>query len=84
MRSVHLLGNRQVEIAEYPTPEPKDNEVLVKVTASGVCGGEMHSFRAEGPMEMNGGHEVAGIIADPNGHPQWQAGDRVGVFTLGG
>jgi len=84
MKSVHILGNCKVEIAEYPMPEPKENEVLVKVTASGVCGGEMHSFRGPNAMDMNGGHEVAGIIADPHGHPQWEEGERVGIFTLGG
>jgi threonine dehydrogenase-like Zn-dependent dehydrogenase len=84
MKAVHILGNSKVEIAEYPMPEPKDNQVLVKVTASGICGGEMHGFRGEKAMDMNGGHEVAGIIADPNGHPQWEEGDRVGVFTLQG
>ncbi|HJN18352.1 MAG TPA: zinc-binding dehydrogenase, partial [Armatimonadota bacterium] len=84
MKAVHILGNKQVEIAEYPMPVPAENEVLVKVTASGVCGGEMHSFRGENAMDMNGGHEVSGIIADPNGHAQWEEGDRVGVFTLQG
>ena len=84
MRAVHILGNRQLEIAEFPMPEPNEDQVLVKVTASGVCGSEMHGFRGENAQAMNGGHEVAGIIADPNGHPQWEEGDRVGVFTLQG
>lgn len=84
MKSVHILGNRKVEIAEYPMPEPKENEVLVRVTASGVCGSEMPAFRGEKAMAMNGGHEVVGVVADPNGHPQWEEGDRVGIFTLGG
>jgi len=84
MKAVHILGNSQVEIAEYPLPVPEADQVLVKVTASGICGGEMHRFRGPEPMDMNGGHEVAGIVADPNGHPQWEEGDRVGVFTLQG
>jgi threonine dehydrogenase-like Zn-dependent dehydrogenase len=84
MKAVHILGNKQLEIAEFPTPTPKDDQVLVQVTASGVCGGEMHGFRGPDPSPLNSGHEVAGIIADPNGHPQWEEGDRVGVFTLQG
>ena len=84
MKAVHILGGGKVEIAEYPMPEPKENEVLVKVTASGVCGSEMGWVRGDNAMEMNAGHEVAGIVADPNGHPQWEEGDRVGVFTLQG
>jgi len=84
MRAVHILGNGKVQIDEYPMPVPNENQVLVKVTASGVCGSEMGAVRGEKGMEMNGGHEVAGIIADPNGHAQWEEGDRVGVFTLQG
>ncbi len=84
MKAVRILGNKQVEIAEFPMPKPDENEVLVKVTASGVCGGEMHAFRGENAMDMNPGHEVSGIIADPNGHAQWEEGDRVGIFTLQG
>ncbi|OGV63547.1 MAG: hypothetical protein A3K19_29550 [Lentisphaerae bacterium RIFOXYB12_FULL_65_16] len=84
MRALHILGKGKVEIAEFPTPVPKENEVLIKVTASGVCGSEMHGLRAEQPQAMNGGHEVAGVVADPNGHAQWEAGDEVVVFTLQG
>ena len=84
MRAVHLLGNGKVQIDEYPMPVPNENQVLVKVTASGVCGSEMGAVRSENGMDSNGGHEVAGVIADPNGHAQWEEGDRVGVFTLQG
>lgn len=84
MKAVHLLGRGRVEIAEYPLPQPQADQVLVKVVASGICGGEMHGFRGPEPLAMNQGHEVSGIVADPNGHPQWQEGDRVGVFTLQG
>ena len=84
MRAVHFMGKGKVEIAEYPTPEPQDDEVLVKVGASGVCGSEMGSVKSDGGMEMNAGHEVAGVVADPNGNARWEKGDRVGVFSLQG
>lgn len=84
MLAVHVLGHGKIEIAEFPTPEPAENEVLVRVAASGVCRGELHGLRADGPSPMNGGHEVAGIVADPNGHARWKEGDPVVVFTLQG
>jgi len=84
MKALHLLGNGNVEIAEYPVPQPDETQVLVRVAASGVCGSEMGAVRGDNGMEMNAGHEVSGVIADPNGHAQWQEGDRVGVFTLQG
>jgi threonine dehydrogenase-like Zn-dependent dehydrogenase len=84
MKAVHLAGKGKIEIAEYPMPELKEDQVLVKVTASGVCGSEMGAARSDSGHAMNPGHEVTGIIADPNGHAQWQEGDRVIIFTLQG
>jgi threonine dehydrogenase-like Zn-dependent dehydrogenase len=84
MEAVHILGNKRLEIGEFPRPTPREDQVLVRVMASGICGGEMHGFRGPEPQGMNGGHEVAGVIADPNRHPQWEEGDRVGVFVLQG
>jgi threonine dehydrogenase-like Zn-dependent dehydrogenase len=84
MRAVRVLGNRQVELVDVPPPEPAVDQVVVRVTASGVCGGEMHAYRGSTPLDLNQGHEVTGVIADPNGHPQWAEGDPVGVFTLQG
>lgn len=84
MLAVHFLGNSKVELAEYPMPELQPHQVLVEVRASGICGSEMHSVRGPEPSPMNGGHEVSGIVADPNGHPQFAVGDRVGVFVLQG
>ncbi len=84
MKTARMLGNCKVEIIDVPEPTPAENEVLVKVTASALCGSEMGALRSENPLETNVGHEVSGIIADPNGHPEWKAGDRVGVFTLQG
>ena len=84
MKTVRMLGNRKVEVVDVPEPTPAENEVLVKVTASALCGSEMGGYHGPDAMETNGGHEVSGVIADPNGHPQWKEGDRVGVFTLQG
>ena len=84
MLSIKLLGNKKLEIAEVPNPTPAKDEVLIKVKASGVCGGEMPGFRAEKGSGTNDGHEVAGAVADPNGHAQWRKGDEVVIFTLQG
>ena len=84
MRGVRLLGNCEVEIADLPDPVPSEEQVIVQIKASGICGGEVHAYRGEDAMASNPGHEGAGVIADPNGHPQWEAGDRVGIFVLQG
>lgn len=84
MRGVKFLGNSKVEIAELPDPEVGEGDVLVKVKASAICGSEMGRYRGSDPMDGNAGHEVMGVIADPNGSKRFREGDRVGVATIQG
>ncbi|WP_031425762.1 alcohol dehydrogenase [Flavimarina sp. Hel_I_48] len=76
------------EIIDRDIPTPKDDEVLIKVEACGIChsddmvkGGHMPGI--EYPRVP--GHEVVGII-DKIGKnvSQWEKGQRVGVGWHGG
>lgn len=53
-------GSSSGEILEekVPTPEPKDTEVLVRVTHSGICGSDLHFVH----RDMVLGHEGAGVV----------------------
>ncbi|SDE37871.1 NAD(P)-dependent alcohol dehydrogenase [Glycomyces harbinensis] len=56
------------EVVEIPTPEPKPGEVLLKVTAAGVCHSDIAvmSWPAEGfpyQLPLTLGHEGAGTVA---------------------
>jgi propanol-preferring alcohol dehydrogenase len=84
MLGVRFLGNSKVEIADIPDPEVGEGDVLVKVKASAICGSEMGRYRAPEPMDGNPGHEVMGVVADPNGSKRFKEGDRVGVATIQG
>lgn len=84
MRGVRFLGNSKVEITELPDPKVGEGDVLVKVKASAICGSEMGSYRGPNPMSGNPGHEVMGVVADPNGSKRFREGDRVGVATIQG
>ena len=59
-------GKGNVEIQEVPIPRIKDNEVLMKVWAAGVCGSDLlieddkHFYRA--PVTL--GHEFSGIVEE--------------------
>jgi propanol-preferring alcohol dehydrogenase len=69
-------------VEEVPTPTPETGEVLVKVSACGLCHTDLHyidhgvpTFK---PPPLILGHEVSGTIAAlGNGVKQWQEGDRV-------
>ncbi len=54
-----------MRLEEIPIPEPRDGEVLVKVTACGVCHTDLHVVKAEVafPTPAVLGHEISGSIA---------------------
>ena len=84
MRGIKFLGNSKLEITNLPDPQMKEGDVLVKVKASAICGSEMETFVPPGGLEGNPGHEVMGVIEDPNGSIRYRKGDRVGVATIQG
>ena len=55
-----------VEVLDVDEPEVGEDEVLVDVAASGICGSELHGIQTAGfrqpPLVM--GHEFAGTTAD--------------------
>src|SRR5688572_19920083 len=54
-----------MHIEEIPIPEPRAGEVLVKVTACGVCHTDLHVMKAEVafPTPAVMGHEISGTVA---------------------
>ncbi len=72
-----------LELVEMPVPEPGEGEVLIKVSACGVCHTELDEIEGRTPplfFPMILGHEVVGRVekrgSDAAGH---SVGDRVGV-----
>src|SRR3989337_4112880 len=53
-------------IEALPRPEPRAGEVLVKVTACGVCHTDLHVVKGEVkfPLPAVLGHEVSGVVAE--------------------
>jgi threonine dehydrogenase-like Zn-dependent dehydrogenase len=84
MKGIRFLGNRKLEITDFPDPEVGKSEVLVKVKASAICGSELESFVLPTPLEGTPGHEVMGIVEDPNDSKRFKKGDRVGVANIQG
>jgi propanol-preferring alcohol dehydrogenase len=76
------------ELNNIEIPEPKANEVLIKIEACGVCHGDAMAKDGHFPgikYPIIPGHEVIGTIAKL-GSPmeEWQVGQRVGVGWHGG
>ena len=70
------------QIQETKTPEPGENQVLIKIHASGMCYTDVHQTRGELPGEFPRtlGHEPVGeIVATGPAVTTRRVGDRVGV-----
>ena len=82
MKAAQITQPNQLEIIEIPIPEPKADELLVRVMASGICGTDIHIFRGEylGDYPVVPGHEFSGVVeAVGSDVTRFQAGGRVAV-----
>lgn len=81
MKALVLKDYMDLEYLEVSPPVMKDDEVLVKVKAIGICGSDVHGIdgstgRRIPPIIM--GHEASGVIEDTGTSVKdWKAGDRV-------
>ena len=70
MRSLRLHGKGDVRLHEEDRPQPREGETLVRVTAVGLCGSDIHWYAEGGigdtrltrPLVL--GHELAGVTDD--------------------
>ncbi|MCH8884565.1 MAG: iditol 2-dehydrogenase, partial [SAR324 cluster bacterium] len=46
MRAVLFLGDRELELREFPDPAPEAGEVVLEIKASGMCGSDLKFYRA--------------------------------------
>ncbi len=80
IKTIRLHAPSDLRLHEEPRPKPGPGEVLVRVTAVGICGSDLHWFGEAGigdaklkqPLVL--GHEFAGVIAEGP-----RQGERVAV-----
>ncbi len=81
MKALLLTEYKQFEFTEVPSPAVGPDEVLIRVSACGICGSDVHgmdgsSGRRIPPLIM--GHEASGVIERMGESvDNWQVGDRV-------
>jgi propanol-preferring alcohol dehydrogenase len=72
-----------LELADVPRPEPSDDELLVEVSACGVCHTELDEIEGrtappELPIVL--GHEIVGRVVETGDDvSRFSVGDRVGI-----
>ena len=97
MRGVTFLGERRLQLMEFPDPTPGPQDVVVEIQASGMCGSDLKFYRASGETASLGlgkvsgpviaGHEPCGVVAAVGGAVDERIariGDRVMVHHYSG
>lgn len=85
LSSVIPSENTKWEVKEIPTPQPGNNQVLIKIHASGICYTDVHTTKGGLGVKFpyTTGHEPAGeIVALGDSVTTRKVGDRVGVPWL--
>lgn len=90
MKALVLHAPGRFSLESVPVPEPKANEVLVKVKACAICGSDPKLLYGKGivtnyPYPFIPGHEAAGeVVALGEGVKKFKIGDRVAMEAHSG
>jgi L-iditol 2-dehydrogenase len=81
MKALLLTSYNQLDLVDLPAPEPREDELLIRIKACGICGSDVHGYdgstgRRLPPLVM--GHEAAGIIESVGkAVSDFRPGDRI-------
>jgi D-arabinose 1-dehydrogenase-like Zn-dependent alcohol dehydrogenase len=74
MKGVVFVGDRKLELRDFPDPTPGSRDVVLEIKASGMCGSDLHVYRAtfkpaddssgfkRGAEPVIAGHEPCGVV----------------------
>ena len=73
-------------IVDLPVPAPKENQILIKVSACGVCHTELDEIEGRTPPSLFPvipGHQIVGVVEKTGkSAKKFRVGDRVGVAWI--
>lgn len=82
MRAVLFEGQEQLRVADVPRPECGPGEVLLRIAACGICGGDARSYfnvdAFTGKVRIPG-HEMTGVVTQVGEYAPWRVGDRLAL-----
>ena len=64
MLGIVFLGDRRIELREFPDPTPEAGEAVLEIRASGMCGTDLRAYRKGKPggVYSIAGHEPCGVV----------------------
>ncbi len=95
MKAIEVTGKRRVKNVELPDPEVREDGIVIRLEACGVCGTDVHGYSTNKYLDtltrrINGhdiiGHEFTGTVVEVGEEvSEFRAGDRVlSVHNKGG
>lgn len=95
MNAVRWHARGDVRFDQVPIPSPSEEQVLIRVEATGICGTDVDEVRM-GPVTvpvephpvsgrfapMTLGHEIVGFVADAGNRTELEVGARVAPWPL--
>lgn len=89
LKQIFNLGEKQkpLELVDLPVPTPGEKEILVRVSACGICHTELDEIEGRTPpprFPVVLGHQIVGRVEKTNGRAtKFKIGDRVGIGWIG-
>ena len=86
VKAIVQTGVRAIEMREFERPAIHDDDALLRIEQSGVCGSDWSQFKMGTPANVIPGHEPIGTIEEigPLAAARWgvEVGARVAIETM--
>lgn len=86
MKAAKLVGPGQMACVDVDMPVPDGTHVIIKTTACGICGSDLHYWEMgvgmDGRPGLIMGHEFSGTVYDTGNRKDLSEGNRVTVVPL--
>jgi propanol-preferring alcohol dehydrogenase len=79
------IETQPLRCEDIPVPTPRDDELLVRVRACGICRTDLHVVEGDLPRvreRIVPGHQVVGVVESASAGGRFGRGDRVGIAWL--
>jgi propanol-preferring alcohol dehydrogenase len=85
LEAIGPVESRPLRLVDLPVPEPAEGEILVRVSACGVCHTELDEIegRLAPRLPIVPGHQIVGRVEGAGaGASRFRTGDRVGIAWI--
>ena len=86
LRTPASIDERPLRLADVPVPDSREDELLVRVSACGICRTDLHVVEGELPVRLSPvipGHQIVGRVAAVGTNvEEFAVDDRVGIAWL--